>query len=585
MLRPAPTSQKPLGLRWRGLTLQLFLFVILPLSVLLIVIPLGSLALHGNAMRELVSERDERAVRAASATIAEQLNHRTIAIRGLALHATSLDPDDYAHAVADYAFLLSDFEGGLALFTPDGTWLAASNSSSVWEARPVTDPLRVTSLTRQTEAQFSTAFADTGSDEVMLLMAVAAPDASVIAVGAFSPASLVSRALGEVSPMEGLPFALVVDADGQVLYQSGQPPTEGQPAQHPGVAEALRGESGGTHRVVAGREHVIAYSPVAPVGWALVIEEPWEMVDSPLLRTTQAAPLILIPVLVFALIALGFGFRQIVQPLRALEQKASELAWGRFEALETPVGGIAEIRHLQAELVRMAQKLKAAQQNLRGYLSAITAGQEDERRRLARELHDGAVQALVALDQRAQLAQMTVKDGPLKDGAPKTVEQLAEVRRMTAALIEEVRRVIRALRPIYLEDLGLLPALEMLARDLEKTSGAHVTVVTTGPARRLPSGHEIALYRIVQEALNNIARYASARSVSISATFTPTELILRVQDDGQGFTAPERVSDLVTSGHYGLMGMQERAELIGAHLSIRSSPGAGTTVELRLPLP
>ena len=89
----------------------------------------------------------------------------------------------------------------------------------------------------------------------------------------------------------------------------------------------------------------------------------------------------------------------------------------------------------------------------------------------------------------------------------------------------------------------------------------------------------------MQEALNNIARYASARSVDISAAFNATEFIVGVQDDGQGFAAPERVSDLVTSGHYGLMGMQERAELIGAHLTIRSSPGTGTRVELCMPMP
>ena len=576
MSRPASTSPRLSGSRWSGLTLQLFLFVVLPLSALLIVILLGSLTLHGNAMRDLVTERDERAARAAAATLAEQLNHRAAAIRGLALHAAGLEPSDYAKALHDYAFLLSDFEGGLALFAPDGTRLVASDSANDWGVRPVADLL--VSLKSKSEPQFSAAF-DDADGEKMMLVGVAASNGQVVVLGAFSPTSLAHRALAEVTSISGLPFTLLVDARGQVLYQAGQQPTEGALAQHPGVAEALRGESGGMRRTVAGSEHVIAYSPVALVGWALVIEEPWETVDNPLLRTTQAAPLILIPVLFFALIALGFGIRQIVQPLRALEQKASDMGWGRFEAIEAPVGGIAEIRHMQDELIRMARKVKAAQQGLRDYLSAITAGQEDERRRLARELHDGAVQSLVALNQRAQLAQMTVKNGP-----PKAAEQLGEVRRMTASLIEEVRRVIRALRPIYLEDLGLLPAIEMLARDLEKISGARVKFETTGSVRRLPPGQEIAIYRIVQEALNNIARYASARSVNVSLVFNTTEFIVNVQDDGQGFTAPARVSDLVASGHYGLMGMQERAELIGARLAIQSAPGAGTTIEVRVPL-
>ncbi|HLF01353.1 MAG TPA: ATP-binding protein, partial [Anaerolineales bacterium] len=128
------------------------------------------------------------------------------------------------------------------------------------------------------------------------------------------------------------------------------------------------------------------------------------------------------------------------------------------------------------------------------------------------------------------------------------------------------------------------PAIEMLTRDVHSTANIQVTFSTEGQPRRLPPGQEIAIYRIVQEALNNAARYASAQMVNVSAMFDSTEFIIRVHDDGQGFTAPERVSDLVASGHYGLMGMQERAELIGARLIIQSAPSAGTTIELRLPL-
>lgn len=161
-----------------------------------------------------------------------------------------------------------------------------------------------------------------------------------------------------------------------------------------------------------------------------------------------------------------------------------------------------------------------------------------------------STQALVALDQRAQLTQMMMKDATPHGGMSRAAEQLVEVRHMTASRMEEVRRVIRALRPIYLEDLGLLPSIEMLARDLEKTSTARVTFEIIGPARRLPPGHEIAIYRMVQEALNNIARYAKAQSINVSALFTPSEFTVRVHDDGRGFAAPERLNDLVASGHY-----------------------------------
>src|SRR5574341_355385 len=114
--------------RWRGLLLQLFLFIVLPLTALLVVIPLGSLTLHARAMRDLVGERDSRAARAAADAITEQLTHRAAAIRSLALRAAaSTSPRDAAQRVlADYSFLLSDFEGGLALLAADGTLLASS---------------------------------------------------------------------------------------------------------------------------------------------------------------------------------------------------------------------------------------------------------------------------------------------------------------------------------------------------------------------------------------------------------------------------------------------------------------------------
>jgi signal transduction histidine kinase len=567
------------GLRWQGLTPQLFLFIVLPATTLLVVIAFGSLTLHGRAMRALVGERDERAARAAAAALAEGLNHRSSAVRGLAIQAARATAIN--SVLADYAYLLADFDGGLALFTPEGEWLASTGPAKDWSARPLNELL--SQISAKSEPRFSAVFADPASGGVMLMVAaVAAADPSAtpapIVVGAFSPTHLARQTLGPEMAPGGLPFILLVDDQGQVLHQQGLLPAEANLGQHPGVDEALRGEGGAMYRTVAGSEHVIAFSPVAPLAWALIVEEPWEAVDNPLLRQTQAAPLVLVPALIVALIALGFGIRQIIQPLRRLEQQANQLAWGRFEAIETPVGGIAEIRHLQAELAHMAKKVKAAQKNLRDYVGAITAGQEDERGRLARELHDGTVQSLVALDQRAQLAQLALKDAP-----PEVRERLADMRRMTTTLIDEVRRVVRALRPNYLEDLGLLPALEMLARDLQTASGLPAMFTSSGQPRRLSPGQEIAIYRIVQEALTNTARYASARSAKVTVIYTGQEVVVRVQDDGKGFLAPERVSDLVASGHYGLMGMQERAELLGARLDIQSTPGAGTSIEVRLP--
>ncbi|MBK9055041.1 MAG: HAMP domain-containing protein [Chloroflexi bacterium] len=142
------------------------------------------------------------------------------------------------------------------------------------------------------------------------------------------------------------------------------------------------------------------------------MEEPWHLVADPLLRATEQAPLLVVPVLLLTVLVVWWGIRQIVQPLQRLESQATRLGQGDFAAIETPVGGIPEIQHLQTQLVQMAHKVKAAQQNLRGYLGAVTTGQEEERRRLARDLHDETMQALIALNQQIQLAQLRPRTDP-----------------------------------------------------------------------------------------------------------------------------------------------------------------------------
>jgi two-component system sensor histidine kinase UhpB len=233
------------------------------------------------------------------------------------------------------------------------------------------------------------------------------------------------------------------------------------------------------------------------------MEEPWESVDNPLLRQTQAAPLVLIPALLVSLLALFFAIRQVVQPLRALESKSAKVGEGDFEALETPVGGIREIKSLQRTMAQMARRLHGYRESVRRYAGAVIHSQEDERRRVARELHDDTIQALIALDQQTQMAQMAVRRG-----SPDAAEHLTELRGLTQGLLKGVRRVIAALRPIYLEDLGLPAALQMLAQDAGSAAGLEVEVVSSGEPRRLAPEQEIAVYRIAQEALSNVVRHA-----------------------------------------------------------------------------
>lgn len=552
--------------RWRGLPLQLFALIVLPLTLLIFAIAFGSLALHQRAMRTMVGERDERAVRAAAATITEQLNHRAAAVRSLVLQASTNDSPE--HALTDAISFLPDFDGGLALYASDGSFLAATNDPTIWQARSVETQLAENGRSLNT-LQFLSPFTDPTNNQLIMLVVATVPN-GLTAVGAFHPADLVARALADLFSGEDEAAAFVIADNGQVIHQIGvlpRPLTE--LIQHPGVTEALNGESGTTYLEVTGGEHVIAFSPITLVNWALVIEEPWQSVADPLLEATEFAPLVLAPALLIALVAIWFGVRQIVQPLQSLERKATELGGGDFEAIEESVGGIGEIRLLQTELIRMAQKVQAAQQSLRDYLEAVTTSQEEERRRLARDLHDDTIQSLIALNQQVQLAQLVV------NGRPAT-RQLTEMEQMIAQIIANLRRLSRDLRPIYLEDLGLMPAVDMLVRDTSAALGITVHFQSTGVERRLASPVELALYRIVQEALSNVVRHSQATSAEVHASFTPQAVTLTVRDNGLGFTVPDSPAEMAPRGHFGLLGVRERAELIGAQLDIQSAPGRGT---------
>jgi signal transduction histidine kinase len=560
---------------WRSFPLQLFAFIVLPLTLLLLVVAFGGLSFHQQAMRSMVGERDQRATRAAASAISEQLNYRVAAVRNLVLQATMAETPE--HALNDLSFILPDFDGGMAVFDQSGALLTSTNSADIWEARAVTEHFSIQNQPWgfSNEAPFVSLFTDPASSDNMLLAVATQPD-GLIAVGAFSPAQLVREALADIFSADDQAAAFVIDGNGRILYQVGTLPlSESNMSQHPGAASALRGESGTTYLSIDGDEHVIAFSPVSPVNWALVIQEPWRAVADPLLRATELAPLVLVPVIVITLTALWFGVRQIVQPLQSLERKATALGWGDFEAIDEPVGGIGEIQRLQNELMHMAKKVMVSQQSLRGYLSAVTTGQEEERRRLARELHDDTIQSLIALNQRVQLAQLTAESS-------KSQSQLAEMQQMAAQTITDLRRLIHALRPIYLEDLGLVPALDMLTKETSLTLQIPIDFFTTGKQRRLSSIEELALYRMGQEAISNIIRHAQAERVTITLDFSEQSTCLKIEDNGCGFSVPESPAEMAMTGHFGLLGIQERAELIGAKMTIASTPNNGTHLAISL---
>jgi two-component system sensor histidine kinase UhpB len=550
--------------RGPGLTLQLLLFFILPLTALLLIVAVGSQVLHQQAMRAIVGERDGRSGQLAAQALTEQLQYRASTIRFLAQQTAA--ESSFPDTLSSSSFPFSEFDGGLALFDSTGKLLTAQGAIAELEPAAILSFLK----SAGPDPVFSPPVTASTSGKTIILVAASIPGGPIVA-GAFFPDILIQGTFHDVfDPATGM-AVFIVGPDRQLVYQSGICRSSVPCTQHPGVAEALQGKSGITYVSTGGSEHVVAYSPVEPAGWGLVIEEPWAEVENPSLRATQYAPLALIPALILALAALWFGVRQIEQPLQSLESKASDLTWGRFNTIEQSVGGIAEIRRLQTELIHLAQKVKTAQKSLHSYIGAITSGQEEERRRLARELHDSTLQALIALNQRVQLAKLSPSDKP-------TEEMLANIQTLLEQTMTDLRLFTRALRPIYLEDLGLVAALETLTQEVGQSAGTPVEFRKSGPEHRLAPEVELALYRLAQEALSNATRHSQATHIILSIAFSPEKVTLVVSDDGIGYAVPDNPAEFVSEGHFGLLGMHERVELIGGLLEIHSEPGKGTRV-------
>ncbi len=553
----------------RGLTVQLLAITVLPLTLLLLLIAFGSVSLHQQDMRALVGERDERAVQAASAALASELHHRAASINNLIAFAELSEDNSSISATDDF---VSDFDGGVAYLDENGLVITATNASGLWEWVAQNN----TSLASASDLKpvFSTPVPDPGSKRLFVIVSQYSASRKIIVAGAFFPDTLADETLSTSYPATAGLTIYLLDSSRRLLFTSGSNSSDSLAIDHPGVAEALRGESGTRYLQVDNSEHVIAYSPVGPTGWAIITEEAWQAVVSPSLQTTQLAPLVLVPAFILALIALWFVARQIVQPLQRLESKAAALAWGDFKTIKEPVGGISEVRHLQKELTEMARKVQAAQDGLHDYIGAITSAQEEERMRLARELHDDTIQAVIALKQRVQLAKRSVKD----HGTRKSLSELEDLAEET---IENLRRLTRALRPIYLEDLGLVTALDMLVRETSQANHLKVDFQQSGQERRMSREVELALYRIAQEALNNVVHHAKANHAILQIAFDK-DIKLEVMDDGVGFTVPKSPTDFAPSGHFGLLGIRERADLIGARLEVESAQGKGTKLKVRL---
>jgi len=259
----------------------------------------------------------------------------------------------------------------------------------------------------------------------------------------------------------------------------------------------------------------------------------------------------------------------IERALRNLEDTVK-----KAEQLVAQVGVATEV--LRGNLKELGGQLDTLQQRQWLGLRIIRA-QEEERRRLARDMHDGPAQMLANVMLRAEICERLL-DADLTQ----VKSELRSLKEVVRGSIKDIRKVIFDLRPMALDDLGLVPALKRYVSELGEQRGFPIEFVVNGLDRRMPSVVEVAGFRIVQEALNNALKHAKASKAGVMIDFGKDTVVIAVTDDGQGFAVSEALKD--RGDHFGLLSMRERVELLEGTCRIESAPGQGSSVMVCLPI-
>lgn len=265
--------------------------------------------------------------------------------------------------------------------------------------------------------------------------------------------------------------------------------------------------------------------------------------------------------------------RTASEPVRDLEPDADRNVGEDFRHAV-----LRQIEALTADNQRLLQSVARSERRFRTLAKSVWNVQEDERRRLARELHDGIGQNLTALANQLQ----RLFDDARGVGNLGLLHRLSDALDLTRGALRDTRELSRLLRPTLLDDLGLDAALNWLARTLSERTGLAIDFKSSLDGQRLHADVETLIYRVTQEALTNVIRHADARTAHIELHLRGAAMTLRVEDDGIGFDTAQLLGDSERGG--GTRGMRDRAELFGGRLELRSAPGEGTIVQLSLTL-
>lgn len=245
----------------------------------------------------------------------------------------------------------------------------------------------------------------------------------------------------------------------------------------------------------------------------------------------------------------------------------------KAETLMTQIGVV--LQFLQGTITEINVKLGDLQRKQQVGLRIIQA-QEEERRRIAREIHDGPAQSLANIVLRAEYCEQLLAREP--EGVKTELVKLKESAR---GCLQDIRKIIYDLRPMSLDDLGLVGGLRRFFEDYQEQHNILLEFRFFGRERCLDKTYLIALFRIIQEALNNIHKHAAASRVVVKLEYLPRQVIIVIKDNGRGFD-PGIVEN--ESGHFGILNMQERARMLGGELQVKTAPGQGTEIFVTAPI-
>ena len=362
---------------------------------------------------------------------------------------------------------------------------------------------------------------------------------------------------------------------------------------------------------------VMAFAPLSSASWGIAIRQSEEEALAPTEQLRRQFIIFSIVMILLSLVLSWAIAQSVVRPVSVLTGAAESIAAGDLSKAIPPLGEdeigklalafdemrvrlkqsldktylwnrelesrvqdrTRELKEYQQQLVERNQELSMKEEMRGELLRKVISAQEEERKRIARELHDDTSQALAALG----LALETASVAPAAD-AEEVKARIESIKPMAVRMLEEVRKLILDLRPTILDDLGLVPAIRWYAENRLKPQGVKVQMETAGIERRLPPEMETALFRVAQEAVTNIARHAEAENVVMSLEISESQVIIEVEDDGKGFDLASVAKPADKGQGLGLMGMKERVALFGGTLSVETAPGAGTQLRIEVPL-